>query len=298
MDKHTAELKVGLLVIVALIILGYAVIWIKEYRFGQEHYTFEVLFPRVGNLDVGDPVSVLGVDKGEVKGIQLKGGDVLVTISMEADVVLKDDATFTVKNIGLMGERFVDVEPGHSDAAFDLGLPAKGEYDTGIPEVMGLAGRAVEELRELVDILRRNVINEGTAKRFSEIVANLQRITAETDDLLGETKPKISGAVDDFSRASRDLRTLVEENKGKIQSTVDNFEKSSRGLSEATSSLEEISANLKSITTKLETEEGTLGKLLTDRSLYEDLKKTTASLDTLITDIKRNPKKYIHLEIF
>jgi len=61
MDKHTAELKVGILIILALIIFGYGIIWIKDYRFRAEHYTLEVFFPRVGNLDVGDPVSVLGV---------------------------------------------------------------------------------------------------------------------------------------------------------------------------------------------------------------------------------------------
>ncbi|GAH53196.1 unnamed protein product, partial [marine sediment metagenome] len=77
-----------------------------------------------------------------------------------------------------------------------------------------------------------------------------------------------------------------------------NFEKSSRGLAEATSSLEELSGNLKSIAARLESEEGTFGMLLRDRSLYDDLKKTTADLDSLVIDIKRNPKKYIHLEIF
>lgn len=298
MDKHTAELKVGILVIVALIIVAYGIIWIKEYKFREGHYTVEVLFPRVGTLDVGDPVSVLGVDKGEVKKIRLEGGDVLVTISMSTDVKLKKDATFTVKNIGLMGERFIDVEPGHSDIALNISKPAAGEYDTGIPEVMGLAGRAVEELRELVDILRKNVINEGTALQFSEIVTNLQKITEETRDLLEANKGKIGTAVDDFSHTSKELRGFVDDNKGKLQTTVDNFERSSQGLAEATSSLEEISSNLKSITSKLESEEGTLGILLKDRSLYDDLKKTTADLDSLITDIKKNPKKYIHLEIF
>ncbi|GAH71049.1 unnamed protein product, partial [marine sediment metagenome] len=73
MDKHTAELKVGILVILALVIFGYGILWIKDYKFRVEHYALEVLFPRVGNLDVGDPVSVLGVDKGEIKEIRLEG---------------------------------------------------------------------------------------------------------------------------------------------------------------------------------------------------------------------------------
>lgn len=298
MDKHTAELKVGILVILALVIFGYAILWIKDYKFRVEHYALEVLFPRVGNLDVGDPVSVLGVDKGEIKEIRLEGGDVLVTVSMAGDVILKKDATFGVKNIGLMGERFIDVEPGHSDTLLDRGLPAKGYYDTGIPEVMGLAGRAVEEIRELVEILRGNVINEGTALQFNRIITNLEKITSETYEFLESNKGKISSAVEDFSQTSRELRMLVEANKDKLQTTVDNFEKSSRGLAEATSSLEELSGNLKSIAARLESEEGTFGMLLKDRSLYDDLKKTTADLDSLLIDIKRNPKKYIHLEIF
>jgi phospholipid/cholesterol/gamma-HCH transport system substrate-binding protein len=298
MDKHTAELRVGILIILALIIFGYGIIWIKGYKFRAEHYTLEVLFPRVGNLGIGDPVSVLGVDKGEVKEIRLKGGDVLVTLSMASDVTLKEDATFTVKNIGLMGERFIDVESGHSDTLLNRSFPAKGYYDTGIPEVMGLTGRAVEEIRELVKILRGSVINEGTALQVNDIITKLQKITTETYELLGGNKEKIGSAVEDLSQTSKDLRTLVQANKGKLETTVDNFEKSSRGLAEAASSLEELSANLKSITAKLESEEGTFGMLLKDRSLYDDLKKTTADLDSLVIDIKKNPKKYIHLEIF
>lgn len=64
MDNRTIELRVGIVVAIAAIILFLGIIWIKEYRFNVERYKYGVLFPNVGALGVGDPVTVLGVKKG------------------------------------------------------------------------------------------------------------------------------------------------------------------------------------------------------------------------------------------
>ena len=92
-----------------------------------------------------------------MESIILSGGDVLVTFNLTTDVKLKKDAKFTVMNIGLMGERFVDVSPGHSPELLDLSSPVKGFYDTGIPEVMGMAGQMLDEIRRLVAHLEGGV---------------------------------------------------------------------------------------------------------------------------------------------
>lgn len=283
---------------IAAIILFLGIIWIKEYRFNVERYKYGVLFPNVGALGVGDPVTVLGVKKGTVESIILSGGDVLVTFNLTTDVKLKKDAKFTVMNIGLMGERFIDVSPGHSSELLDLSRPVEGFYDTGIPEVMGMAGQMLDEIRRLVAHLEGIFGTEWSQESFKETIKDLRKLSADLVTLLDRNKDKLEKTATDLSYTSSELKALVERNKEKLQSSVDNFTTSSAKLDTITTTLSSLSVSLKNLTQKIESGEGTFGKLLNDSTLYNDLRKTTNNLDELVTDIKKNPKKYLKVSLF
>ena len=298
MDNRTIELRVGIVVAIAAIILFLGIIWIKEYRFNVERYKYGVLFPNVGALGVGDPVTVSGVKKGTVESIILSGGDVLVTFNLTTDVKLKKDAKFTVMNIGLMGERFVDVSPGHSPELLDLSSPVKGFYDTGIPEVMGMAGQMLDEIRRLVAHLEGIFGTEWSQESFRETIKDLRKLSADLVTLLDRNKDKLEKTATDLSYTSSELKVLVERNKEKLQSSVDNFTSSSARLDTITTTLSSLSVSLKNLTQKIESGEGTFGKLVNDSTLYNDLRKTTNNLDELVTDIKKNPKKYLKVSLF
>jgi len=298
MDNRTIELRVGIVVAIAAIILFLGIIWIKEYRFNVERYKYGVLFPNVGALGVGDPVTVLGVKKGTVESIILSGGDVLVTFNLTTDVKLKKDAKFTVMNIGLMGERFVDVSPGHSPELLDLSRPVEGFYDTGIPEVMGMAGQMLDEIRRLVAHLEGIFGTEWSQESFRETIKDLRKLSGDLVTLLDRNKDKLEKTATDLSYTSSELKVLVERNKAKLQSSVDNFTSSSAKLDTITTTLSSLSVSLKNLTQKIESGEGTFGKLVNDSTLYNDLRKTTNNLDELVTDIKKNPKKYLKVSLF
>ncbi|MBD3234940.1 MAG: MCE family protein [candidate division Zixibacteria bacterium] len=299
MSSRKIELRVGIVIFLAIIILGYAIMWLKEYKFNVERYQHQVWFPEVGSLDVGDPVGVLGVDKGEVKKIDIKEGRVLVTFNLTKDVVLKRDAEFTIMNIGLMGERFIQIKPGQSDTLLNLSTPSKGFYDTGIPEVMGMMGRGIDEIRELIRTIAGTIGTEQATTKVTEIIDNLLKVTRETRSLLDDTKKPLRKTVTDLSYSADQLRTFVDSNEAKFTNTVSNLDSASVKLLELTDKLSEISDNFKQISNKLNSKDNTLGTMLSDeQELYNSLKKTSEDLDSLILDIKKNPKKYIHLEIF
>jgi phospholipid/cholesterol/gamma-HCH transport system substrate-binding protein len=298
MDNRTIELRVGIVVAIAVIVLFLGIIWIKEYRFNVERYKYGVLFPNVGALSAGDPVTVLGVKKGTVERIILSGGDVLVTFNLTTDVKLKKDAKFTVMNIGLMGERFIDVSPGHSPELLDLSMPVEGFYDTGIPEVMGMAGQMLDEIRRLVAHLEGIFGTQWSQESFKETIKDLRKLSSDLVTLLDRNKEKLEKAATDLSSTSSELKDLVDKNKDKLQSSVDNFATSSAKLDTVTTTLSSLSNSLKNLTQKIESGQGTFGKLVNDSTLYNDLRKTTNNLDELIADIKKNPKKYLKVSLF
>ncbi|MCK4428204.1 MAG: MCE family protein [candidate division Zixibacteria bacterium] len=298
MTGKTIELRVGLVVVLAIAILVVGIIWVKGIRFNQTKYRYSVILPNVGALKVGDPVSVSGVEKGKVKKIQLYEGDVLVTLDLGADVVLKKDAKFTVKNIGLMGERFVDVQTGYSDTLLDLSQPVRGYYDTGIPEVMGRVGEMIDQLSRLVANLEGVLGTKWSRESMIETIKNLREISHDMNALLDRNKGKFDQTMDDLSYTSAELKKIIDQNKEKLQTTVDGFEQASVKLDNVVTSLDTISISLKKLTYKIEKGEGTLGQLVNDTTLYEQIKKTTQHVDSLILDIKKNPKKYLKITVF
>lgn len=291
-------MRVGLVVVVAVAILVVGIIWIKGIKFNQTKYRYSVIFPEVGTLKVGDPVSVSGVDKGKVKKIQLYQGDVLVTVDLSTDVVLKKDANFTVKNIGLMGERFVAVQTGYSDTLLDLSQPVRGHYDSGVSEVMGRMGEMIDQLGRLVANLEGVLGTKWSRESMTQIIKNLKEISHDMNALLNRNKGKFDQTMDNLSHSSAELKRIIDENKEKLQTTVDNFGEASVKLDNVVTVLDTISISLKKLTSKIESGEGTLGQLVNDTTLYEQIKKTAQHVDDLILDIKKNPKKYLKVTVF
>lgn len=298
MRDLSVELKVGSVVIVGALILFFGIVWVKDYKFNVKRFDYSVLFPNVGTLEVGDPVSVLGVKKGEVRKIALSGNDVLVTFNLMDDVDLRNDAKFTVMNIGLMGERFINIIPGVSSVSLDLSYPVHGFYDTGIPEVMGMMGAAIDEVRHLVAILEGTVGTPAATTSIKNIIANMERISSDLRMLTEENKEKISQTVEDLSVSSARMRSFVDRNEQKLQGTLDNFNEASGNIAVISGRMDSLSVSVHNLITDLEAGRGTLGKALKEDSLYQSLLKTAVDLDSLLTDFKANPKKYIHFSIF
>lgn len=292
------EVKVGTVVILAIIILLYGVIWVKEYKFHVEHYEYSCLFPQVGTLDIGDPVSVLGVDKGEVKDIKLAGNNVLVRFSISTDVKLKEDAKFKVMNVGLMGERFVAIWPGNSEKDLNLDIPAMGKYDTGIPEVMGMMGEGIEEIRNLVVQIEGTIGKTGKGEEVRQIIDRLDHITERISWFVDENQADMDGAMKDLGFVASRMRDFVDSNTVQMQAVVDNFEGASNKVNTVITTLDELSQDLHDLTRRVSQGEGTLGKAIADDSLYLDLRRALTNFDSLVTDFKAHPKKYIHLSIF
>jgi len=296
MPRAKTEIKVGLTVVSAVVILLAGLLWIKGYRYGHQFYAVRLVFPDVGILETGDPVLVNGVHRGKVQAIDLYEGQVLVTVSLGTDVALKTDAEFAVKNIGLMGERFVDVRPGKADSLLDVSRPIQGYYDTGIPEVMGVLGRMVSETRELVQAIRATLDPDGALSGFAEAIENTRQLTGELKETIAENRGTLGQAARDFSVAARTLREFTSANKDQVEQTIDRIDSASSALVQFTGRLDTLATGLQTLLTRVEKGEGTLGLLLNDDDLYNQLKTAAQDLDVLVSDIRANPKKYVQVQ--
>ena len=287
----------GATVLVALFILIGGLLWLKGFRLELSRFSQEVWFPNIGTLSIGDPVSISGVTKGKVAVIDLHDGGVKVGLQLSNDVDLRSDAKFTIKNVGLMGERFVDVRTGSLSDALPRDVVARGEYDTGIPEVMGLMGRMTEDVRDLVTAVRSTIGADTTLQRFAAITASLEHVARQTSDLIDRNQTGIDLAVSDFGAAAKSLRTTVQENQSALSRSVQRIDTASAKLSSFADRLDSVATAAHQVIAEFRDGDGTLPRLLHDDQLLRRWESTAAEIDELVRDIRNNPKKYLKVDV-
>ncbi len=296
-SKSNVEFRVGVTILLMLAILLGSLYWLQGYKLERNATRIKVRFTDVGSLAVGDNVTVSGVHKGKVNRLTLTPDGVQVELLVYRDVVLKKDAVITIRNLGLMGERFIAITPGKDSALFDTSAVVAGHYDTGIPEVMGMMGEMISELRSLVSSFKRTVGSDSSLQKFNNTVANLEQVSHSLSAYMSRNEGKLDQVADNFLNASKQVNQIIARNSGVVDSSADRMNRMSIQLEQFASRLDTLSQTAKKFADALNNEDGTVRLLLDDRRLYDDLRRAAGNLDELVNDIRANPRKYINLKV-
>ncbi|HOD65842.1 MAG TPA: MlaD family protein [candidate division Zixibacteria bacterium] len=297
MAAKNIEFRVGVIILIGLVVLGASLYWLQGYKLERNAQVIQVLFDDVGTLSVGDRVTVSGVHRGKVDRLDLVDDGVLVKILLYRDVVLHRDARFIIRNMGVMGERFIAITPGKEGAPFDFDSVAVGEYDTGLPEVMGELGEMVIEVRNLVGSFRRNLGSDSTLEALNQTVRNLEDVSGSMAEFLDANQSGLNSAIRNFQSAAGRLNELVTRNADQVDSTLATVNRTSARLEEFTYRLDTLAGAARQFADMLNNPDGTAQLLLQDRRLYDDLRSTADNIDDLVKDIRANPRKYLDLKV-
>ncbi len=301
MAKKAVEFKVGIVVILGVILFLATILWLQGYQFRQSNTNYKIVFDRVGGLKKGDFVTVSGVNMGKVADVELtKSGGVITTLTISDKAYLQKDAVFTVKNYGLMGERYVSVDPGTAEEPLDPDKVIEGQTDAGTSELIGLFGETMRDIQKILDDIKNTVASEENLENLTELASTMNQLAISMDEFFGNNAATIRKTFDNVAHISTRLSQFVDSTAPKIDTTLSNFAEASVALKSLTDSLEAISSKFHGFLDDIERGEGTLGLLSEDETLYQDVKRMVRAVDMIIEDIRRDPKKYIQikLEIF
>ncbi|HUV30801.1 MAG TPA: MlaD family protein [Acidobacteriota bacterium] len=296
-SQNNIEFRVGVIVLICLIVLAGSLYWLQGYKLERNAQVIRVRFRDVGTLAVGDRVTVSGVHRGKVNDLRLTEDGVLVELLVYRDVVLKRDASFTIKNLGVMGDRFVAIDPGRDSLRLEAGQVVDGYYDIGIPEVVGRLGEVITELRNLVASVKTTFASDTSMAKLNRTIDNVERLSSSLARYLERNENKLDRTVQNFLAASRELDRLLTRNADRIDSSMSRFDRLSVGMEFFVQQLDTLALSARGFAEMLDNEEGTLQLLLEDRRLYDDLRRTADNIDDLVKDIRENPRKYINLKV-
>jgi phospholipid/cholesterol/gamma-HCH transport system substrate-binding protein len=300
--KRYGDLQIGITVLLALAVLVFGVLWFKGFSASRETYPLTVYFPQASGLDKGDPVEVAGVVQGKVSDLEYERGRAKLVLDINHHAELYRDATVAIANYGMMGQKFVAIDPGHPDTGpLDISKPLDGEFQPGVGDMMTEVGQSLKATNLLVDRLNRFLAvidSTGGAHSISRTLENVEAMSGDVSSLAAENRKSLGKAIENFEAASGELRGLLEERGPALRATLANLETTTARADTLSANLASATADLREILERLKSDESSVGALLEDRALYDRLLATVGRTDSLLIDFQRNPRKYLKFSVF
>lgn len=287
MTNQTNEVRVGLTLVLAMLVLVVGILWLGGFSMRDDAYELVVLFREVGGLNPTDKVTVAGLEAGEVVSLELVAGDVVVGIRVRNDILIPVDSRFSVSAYGFLGAKHVAVRPGTSNVYFEPGAVITGETERGLNDVVDEMGSTLTEIRAVLRAADAALTDVEGKERVRQ---TLENAAVASDD--------IRVAVADLKVVATSLRTFVDENRGSATNTVGSMESASEQFAEVTAKLDTIASSLDSILVKVERGDGTLGRLINDPTAHDDFTAAVKEVRDLVAEIRRNPKSFVKFSLF
>lgn len=295
MDLHyKQEVTVGLLVVMALVIIVSGLAFLSgKSLFGNRMTVFDVRLENVSGLVEGDPVHISGVRVGRVAGIQLRGvADVVVRLEIARSVRPRVDARVFVRPLDAFGAMFVDYFPGQSDEFLEAGQVLSGHRDLPLTELAGsMADQASSVLTGAGAVLSQQI-----ADQIQATLVAAQRALNVVADVGGPLGRDATAAMSNLAAATHRLDSLIASPD--LARAVAQLDEVTENLNEMVLGLGDATRGLAAIMAKIESDSGSLGRMVNDTTMYAEVVRLTSSLRLLLDDIRERPHRYFNLSVF
>ncbi len=308
MIKVSNETKVGALTVIAVTLLVLGFNFLKGKSLLKKSNVIYARFSDVGALEISNLVKIKGFRIGnvyEISSIDKDVSEVVVTIHMLADVNIPENSVAVI-NSSLTGNSSISILPGNATKFMSFGDTIQSSNNPDIlTKVMNSVDPVMANIKQAVDSLKsvlgnlNSVFDENTKANLKTVIANLKTSSGNLSVLLN-TK---DGALAKTLNNVESFTTNLNSNNEKLNTTIENLKNTSQQLSEVqiketVTNLNNTITQLQGILQKANKGDGSLGLLINDPKLYNNLQNTSRSLNILVDDLKLHPKRYVSLSIF
>ena len=313
--KISNETKVGALTAIAitLLILGFNFLRGKTL-FKTGHFIY-AKYANTKGIMVSNPVYINGFQVGavfEIENIDKNLSTILLTIKLKDYYNIPVNSSAVIKENAL-GTPSIEIRLGNSPKGMLTGDTIPTASDPGmIGELMNKLGPVSEQLKNTIqtlDVVLKNintVFDPATKNNLQEVIGNMNKTTASLigsaasiEKMLNQQSGAIAQSMDNVNSFTKNLS----DNNEKVSRTLTNVEKTTDQLAKAdiTGSVAQMKLALEKLNTvmgKLESQDGSLGKLINDKALYTNLNNTVHSANILLDDLRMHPKRYVQVSVF
>jgi phospholipid/cholesterol/gamma-HCH transport system substrate-binding protein len=288
------EVKIGLLIVVSVALLFFGVNYLKGVNIFNPSNNFKIAFERIDGLATANAVTARGYKVGQVHSISYdfsKTPSFTVEITIDDGLQLPQGTQIELYDSDIMGTKALEIKfPETPSCAFYK----PGDVVPGTVAV-GMLGKAAEMLPS-VDGIMLQVDSLLTEIRVLVNDTALQQSLVSLQNSMASLETTMGGM-------NRMANSQLPQLLGSVETSVANFAQISTNLKgidfqQTFNSLNGTVSNLQTLTNKMNSTEGSLGALLNDKTLYNNMSNTMNSANNLLLDFKQNPKRYVHFSVF
>lgn len=302
--KWSNEARIGLAVFGATVILVVGIIYLRGIDLRSKEYAIHVFYRNVNGLKNGDVVTVAGLSIGRVESMVLADKQIAVNLSIGTKVRLPRDSKALLKSETIMGGKFIEITPGADSLLLRNGDTLSGTYEADLSELTATLSPITSNVLGILENVN-STFDEPTRRRIQSIVADLARSSARLQEVVRAGAKNADQAFIDFSSFSKDLArfartldTLAVTQRGNLDTGMTSFRRVAMSMDRVSAKLEYTAESLNEVLGRINRGEGSLGKLIHEEKLYNDLDTLAVNLGQLVRDFKANPERYVRVSVF
>lgn len=291
------EIKIGAFAVIVLAVALFMIEFLKGKDIFSRNNTYYIIYPSVEGLSISTGITVGGYAAGVISDITYNRQtmDYTVSASVSREFDIPEDSFIEIYSSDILGTKKLRVKMGTSGVMASSGDTLRGCMETdmlssvtgGLDSLMRSIGTTVESVNLILNEENRAEFRL-LLKRLNRTAGNLEKISA----MLQSKSPDIETLLSNLSSISATLDSAATA----ISGTTANAEAITASLNEA--DLKGMTDSIRSLAGRLQSPDGSIGKLMRSDSLYNTLTALSSDLDSLVNNIRKDPKKYIKISIF
>ncbi|TCD24764.1 MCE family protein [Pedobacter psychrodurus] len=308
--KIKNETKVGILAAfaIALLIIGYN--FLKGNSIFSSETTLFAKYTRVDGLTVSKPILINGYQIGRVAKLELQpDGSIIATLSVNSKYEIPENSIARLEGTDLLGSKAIVMSLGNSKKMAEDGYTLNANVEKGLMEQVQpvqkkaelIIGKMDSILSSVNSILNPN-FQKNVDKSFNSIagtLASLETTSKKVDGLVGSESARIEAIFKNVEGITANLNNnnqKISDILTNINTVTDKF--AAANFKQTLDNANNAIADLQSVISGIKDGKGSLGLLLNDDKMYQNLNNASKNLDELMIDLKANPKRYVHFSVF
>jgi phospholipid/cholesterol/gamma-HCH transport system substrate-binding protein len=328
--SKSREALVGVVIVAGVVVTAIGTLWLQGASFARNQQDLEAVFYEVGLIRAGNDLKLRGVQVGSVQEIVVDstGNTVRVRFRIDEGIALPPDPVVILSPESLFGDWQAEIHPrtrypnvAYAEPVEDGVLPGHALPD--ISQLTHMADQIAGNLATLTDRVGI-AFSEETAENIASLIDNVEDVTQRLSDMVSQQATSFTEVTDGVQRAAQEFGAAAEQARltfaradealatGDLASTLEDLGVIAENLRQLSGELHGTNASVRSVAARVDSTfvrvdeivartaagEGSLGRLLQDPAMANEMEGLMEELRALLVDIRENPRRYVRLSIF
>ena len=275
------EFKIGLMAIATMAMVAYMSLKITSNQSGfGEYVTYRTIVSDASGIFPKTPIKVAGINAGRIKNIELQGNQALITFEVLDQVVIVKDSKLQVKTVGFLGDKFIQIQMGRSQERLTENAFIVSDEGAGVEKLVKDASDVLKDVKVMMTTLRESISPEGEVspvKRilddFAEVASNARVATESLKNVIKGNEERMNNLIANLERFSEQIAFQTDDQEQ---------DSAMKDLRKILANADAMTADMKQLVADIKVGKGTLGKILVEEDIADEVKQTLSSVNKIV----------------